>query len=40
MDRLVIECLPEFKLKVKLHCLNNKIKLKDYITQLILNDLK
>lgn len=39
-DRIVIECAPELKIKVKLHCINNKINLKDYITQLILNDLK
>ena len=40
VDRIVIECDQELKLRVKLHCINNKIKLKDYITQLILNDLK
>ena len=40
MDRIVIECDPDLKIKVKLHCINKKIKLKDYITNLILNDLK
>lgn len=39
-DRIVIECEPDLKLKVKLHCIKNKINLKEYITQLILNDLK
>lgn len=45
-DRIIIECSPEFKLKVKMRILelskqeNKKLNLKEYVTQLILNDLK
>ena len=40
VERISVECSPDLKIRVKMHCANKKIKLKEYITQLILNDLK
>ena len=41
MDRIVIECYPSLKTKVKLRCIEQGFKtIREYITHLILNDLK
>lgn len=41
MDRIVIECPTNLKTKVKLRCIEQGFKtIREYITHLILNDLK